>query len=187
MSTKVITGRVRFSYLNWAQPKKNDLNGKMEYSTQVLIPKSDKTTLENLRAAIKAAIEKKWGGKAPAGWRNPIRDGDTEKKEDGSPLPAEYKGHYFLNIRTDQKPGAVDVNRVALIEADQFVSGDYGRVSINAYAYDQKGNKGVSFGWNNAQFLEKGESLGGRARAEDDFDDDSNGGGGGAGFDDAEF
>lgn len=49
------------------------------------------------------------------------------------------------------------------------MSGDYGRVSMNAYGYDQKGNKGVAFGWNNAQFLEKGEPLG-RARAEDDFD-----------------
>lgn len=176
MSTKVITGKVRFSYLNWATPKKNDLNGKMEYSTQVLIPKSDATTVGNIKAAIKAAIEKKWGGKAPAGWRNPLRDGDTEKREDGKPLGAEYHGHYFMNIRSDQKPGVVDTNRQPLIEADDFVSGDYGRVSMNAYAYEQKGNRGVSFGWNNAQFTAKGEALGSRARAEDDFDDDSNAG-----------
>lgn len=175
MSTKVITGEVRFSYLNWATPKKNDLNGKMEYSTQILVPKTDTATVANLKAAIKAAIEKKWGGKAPTGWRNPLRDGDTEKKEDGTALSAEYKGHYFINIRSDQKPGVVDANRQPLIEADDFVSGDYGRVSVNSYAYEQKGNKGVSFGWNNAQMKRKGEALGNRARAEDDFDDESGG------------
>jgi hypothetical protein len=32
---------------------------------------------------------------------------------------------------------------------------------VNAYAYDQAGNKGVSFGLNNIMLLEKGESLGG--------------------------
>lgn len=175
MTTKVVTGKVRFSYLNWAAPKKNDLSGKMEYSTQLLVPKSDTETVAKCRAAIKAAIEKKWGGKPPANWRNPLRDGDTETKEDGSALGAEYKGHYFINIRSDQKPGIVDASRQPILEADEFISGDYGRASMNAYAYDQKGNKGVSFGWNNAQMLEKGEPLSGRARAEDDFDDEPSG------------
>ena len=77
-----------------------------------------------------------------------------------------------MNIRTDQRPGIVDADRQLLIEADDFISGDYGRVSMNGYAYEQKGNRGVGFGWNNAQFLRKGEPLGGRARAEDYFGDD---------------
>lgn len=169
--TKVVTGKVRFSYLNWAQPKLNDLSGKTEYSTQIIIPKSDTETIAKVQAAIEAAKQKKWQGKAPASCRNPLRDGDTEVKEDGSPMPAEYKGCYWINIKSDTKPGVVGPDRQALIEPSEFVSGDYGRVSMNAYAYDAKGNKGVAFGWNNAQFLAKGEALSGKTRAEDDFDE----------------
>lgn len=168
--TKVITGKVRFSYLNWAQSKVNELSGKSEFSTQVLIPKSDKATLKALRDAIKEAQVKKWGDKLPANVRNPLRDGDTETKEDGSPLSAEYHGHFWVNIKSDARPGAVDAQLQAIIDPNDFRSGDYGRVSINASAYDIKGNKGVSFWWNNAQMLERGDALGGRARAEDEFE-----------------
>ncbi len=33
-----------------------------------------------------------------------------------------------------------------ILGSQDIVSGDYGRVSLNAYAYDQAGNKGVSYG-----------------------------------------
>jgi hypothetical protein len=41
------------------------------------------------------------------------------------------------------------------------VSGDFIRVSVNAYAYDAAGNRGVSFGLNNVLLDRKGEPLGG--------------------------
>ena len=47
-----------------------------------------------------------------------------------------------------------------LIGADDIVSGDYIRVSLNAYAYSQAGNNGVSFGLNNILLVRKGEPLG---------------------------
>lgn len=40
-------------------------------------------------------------------------------------------------------------------------SGDYVRVSLNAFAYSNAGNNGVSLGLNNVLFVEEGESLGG--------------------------
>ena len=175
--SKIITGKVRFSYLNWASPKVNDLSGKSEFSTQILIPKTDKATVKAIQEASKAVQVKKWGAKLPANVRNPLRDGDTETKEDGSPMPEEYKNHFWLNIKSDVRPGVVDGQLQAIIDPNDFRSGDYGRVSINAFAYDAKGNKGVSFYWNNCQMLERGDALGGRARAEDEFasvDNDSN-------------
>jgi hypothetical protein len=57
-----------------------------------------------------------------------------------------------------------------IIGSQDIVSGDYGRVSLNAYAYDQAGNKGVSYGLNNIMLLAKGESLGGaKPSAASDF------------------
>jgi hypothetical protein len=40
---------------------------------------------------------------------------------------------------------------------------------LNAYAYDQAGNKGVSFGLLHIQKVKDGESFGNRTRAEDAF------------------
>lgn len=165
MSKKVITGKVRASYVNVFRKKVNAQSGKEEYSLQLLIPKSDKKTVEKIEAAIAAATEGKWGKKAPAKLRNPLRDGDEEHGI------APYVGHYFMNVKSDNKPQVVDGGLQEIIDERDFQSGDYCRVSINAYAYDVTGNRGVSFGLNNIQVLAKGEPLGGTSsRASDDFD-----------------
>lgn len=170
MSTKVITGRVRMSFLNWFAPRKNDLNGKDEYSAELLIPKSDTTTINALKAAMKEAIVGKFGEKIPPNLRNPLKDGDTATKADGSPLADYYKGHLFLRVKSTEKPGVIGADGTELRDASQFVSGDYGRASIVAFAYDQAVNKGVSFYLQNLMFMDKGEAFGGgRTSASDDF------------------
>ena len=53
-------------------------------------------------------------------------------------------------------------------------SGVIGRASINLYAYNVNGNRGIAAGLNNLQKIADGTPLGGKSRAEDDFatDDD---------------
>jgi hypothetical protein len=170
MTTRVVTGKVRFSYFNALAARKNELSGKEEFSTQVLVPKSDTETVAALKAAAKAALVAKFGDKIPKNVRNPLRDGDTETKQDGSPLGAEYAGCFFFNAKSTNKPGAVDQHGMDLIGANDIGSGDFGRVSLNAYAYSQAGNNGVSFGLNNIMLLAKGDPLGGaRPSAAADF------------------
>lgn len=171
MSKKVVTGLVRFAYFNAFKPRLNELSGKSEFSTQILIPKTDKTTLAAIRAAITEAIADKFNGKRPAGLRNPLKDGDADVAEGAKALGAEYEGHFFLSAKCseDQAPQIVDVDGQDILSSKEFGSGDYGRVSISAYGYDQKVNKGISFWLNNVQFLEKGEPLSGRSNAADDF------------------
>jgi len=170
MSTRVTTGEVRTSYFSGLQSRKNEMNGKDEFSTQILIPKTDKETLIALKAAAKEALVAKFGDKVPKNVRNPLRDGDTETKSDGSALGKEYAGHFFCNVKSTTKPGAIDAHGNDLIGSDDIVSGDYVRVSLNAYAYSQAGNNGVSFGLNNILLLKKGQPLGGaKPSAADDF------------------
>lgn len=161
MTTRVTTGEVRTSYFSALSARKNELSGKDEFSTQILIPKTDKATLSALKAAAKEALTAKFGDKVPKNVRNPLRDGDTETKTDGSPLGKEYQGHFFCNVKSTSKPGAIDAHGHDLIGSDDIVSGDYIRVSLNAYAYSQAGNNGVSFGLNNILLVRKGEQLGG--------------------------
>jgi hypothetical protein len=46
----------------------------------------------------------------------------------------------------------------------------YVRVSVNFYAFNQNGNRGVACGLGNIQKVKDGDSLMGRSNAADDFD-----------------
>lgn len=164
--TKVITGKVRFSYANVWEPK--SINGGDEkYSVSLIIPKSDTKTINDIKAAIEAAKQDgkaKFGGKIPANLKLPLRDGDIDRPEDEA-----YKDSYFVNANSKDKPSIVDKNVKPIMDQDEVYSGCYGRASITFYTFNQNGNKGVACGLGNLQKLSDGEPLSGRSRAEDDF------------------
>lgn len=166
---KVITGKVRVSFFKADLGEVNKLNGKHEFSTQLLIPKDDEKTVSEIKAAAKEALKDKFGDKIPKNVRNPLRDGDTETNQDGSPKGAVYEGMYFINVKSNKRPGIVDTKGHDV--ADGVIkSGDYIRASLGPFAYSNAGNNGVSFGLNNILFVEEGEPLGGgRSSAVDDF------------------
>ena len=175
--TKVITGvNTRWSYANVWQAKSIN-GGAPKYSISLIIPKSDTVTVEKIRAAIKAAYEEgesklKGNGKfVPAldAIQTPLRAGDKERPGDEA-----YKGCWFINANSATAPGIVDADRQPILDTSEVYSGVYGRASINFYAFNSNGNKGIACGLNNLQKIRDGEPLGGKSRAEDDFatDDD---------------
>ena len=172
-STKVVTGLVRFSYVNIASPRSFNDGQDPKYSMCVMVPKKDKKTLAKIKSAVKAASEegvsKCWNGKHPSNLHMPLRDGD-EERADESP---EFKGMWFFNCSTKRKPGVVDREKNEILDLDEVYSGCWGRVSVNFYPYSVSGNKGVAAGLNNVLKWKDGERLGGSAAsAEDDFNDD---------------
>ena len=170
-STKVVTGRCRLSYCNLFEPRAQQEGGDLKYSVTLLIPKSDTATLAKIKAAQEAAIAAKWQAKRPAKLATTLHDGDGIREKTGEEFGPECKGHWVVTVSSKSKPGIVDADLNPILDKTAIVSGDYGRASINAYGYDVNGNRGISFGLNNIQFLETGEPLGGRTRAEDDFAD----------------
>ncbi|MFZ5817262.1 MAG: DUF2815 family protein [Bacillota bacterium] len=165
--TKVVTGKVRFSYVHVFEPHAVDDGQEPKYSVCILIPKSDKDTLRRIKAAVeaaKAAGTAKWGGKIPPNLKTPLRDGDEERGDQD-----EFKGHYFLNATSKTKPGVVDAQLNPIIDSTALYSGCYGRASVNFYAFNTAGNRGIACGLNNLQKLADGDYLGGRSRPEDDF------------------
>lgn len=170
--TKVITGvNTRWSYVNAWEPKSIN-GGTPKYSVSLIIPKSDTKTLEKIRAAIQAAYEegqsklKGNGRSVPAlsALKTPLRDGDAERPDDEA-----YANSYFVNANSGTAPGIVDADRNPILERSEVYSGVYGRASINFYAFNSNGNKGIACGLNNLQKIRDGEPLGGKSRAEDDF------------------
>ena len=171
-ATKVITGvNTRWSYANVWDPK--SINGAApKYSVSLIIPKSDTATVNKIKAAIQAAYEEgqsklKGNGKsvpALSAIKTPLRDGDLERPDDEA-----YKNSYFINANSSTAPGIVDADRQPILERSEVYSGVYGRASINLYAFNSNGNKGIACGLNNLQKIRDGEPLGGKSRAEDDF------------------
>lgn len=88
----------------------------------------------------------------------------TERPDD----PA-YKGSYFLNANSSTAPGIVDADCQPILQRSEVYSGVYGRASINFYAFNTNGNRGIAVGLNNLQKIRDGEPLGGKASAESDF------------------
>lgn len=171
-TTKVVTGKVRFCYVNVFKPTAMSEGDTPKYNIVVLIPKTDTKTIDKINAAIKYAAEvgiDKVGknGKVPSGLKTPLRDGDIEREDDDA-----YAGHYFINANSMRQPGIIDKDSNQIIDPEEFYSGCYGRASINFYAYNANGNKGIAAGLNNLQKLADGERLAGGSSAEDDFDDD---------------
>lgn len=168
-NTKVITGKCRLSYAHVWDPA--SINGSdPKYSACILIPKTDKTTLSKINAAVKAATEdgvkSKWQGKKPGRLKTPLRDGDEERPEDEA-----YAGMYFLNANSNDAPGIIDAAKHEILDRREVYSGCYCRFSINLYPYSVSGNNGVAAGLNNIQKVCDGAPLAGRSRAEDDFDE----------------
>ena len=175
--TKVITGpKTRWSYANVWDPKSIN-GGTPKYSVSLIIPKSDVATVKKIEAAIQAAYEEgesklKGNGKSVPSLKvlkTPLRDGDLERPDD-----AAYADSYFIKANAASAPGIVDADRQPILERSEVYSGVYGRASINFYAFNSNGNKGIACGLNNLQKIADGEPLGGKSRAEDDFatDDD---------------
>lgn len=165
--SNIITPEFRVSFPQILEPRLNDLNGKMEYSLVALFPKG--ADLSALKAAAAAAAKEKWGDKLPANMRSPFRD-QAEKEKDGK-LPAGMEaGAIFMSLKANQRPGLVDAKVQPIIDASDFYAGCWARAQVRAFAYDNKGNRGVSFGLQNVQKMREGEPLGSRVRAEDAFE-----------------
>lgn len=164
---KVVTNKVRFSYAHVFTPQESPNGGALKYSVSLIIPKSDKATIDKINKAIeecKSENAATWGGTVPKLLKGGLRDGDIEKEGD----PA-YANSYFINANSAQKPGVVDADLNAILDQSEFYSGCYGRASISFFAYNSNGSKGVGCGLNNVQKLEDGEKLGGGSSATDDF------------------
>ena len=169
---KVITGpNTRWSYCNAWQPKSIN-GGTPKYSVSLIIPKSDTVTINKIKAAIEAAYKegeaklKGNGRSVPAlsVLKTPLRDGDAERPDDEA-----YANAYFVNANSATAPGIVDADRQPILDTSEVYSGVYGRASINFYAFNSNGNKGIACGLNNLQKIRDGEPLGGKSRPEDDF------------------
>lgn len=171
-STRVTLKNVRLSYANIWKPRPTQ-SGDLKYSVSLIFSKTDKGNLAKIKSAIEAA---KQAGKSklanskgviPSSIKMPLRDGDERDDE-------AYEGCYFINANSNEAhpPKIVDRHVDPIMDQDEVYSGCYANVSVNFYAFDTSGNKGIACGLGNIQKVRDGERLaGGGASADSDFDD----------------
>lgn len=186
----VLTPTFRVSYPNVFRAKMNDLSKKEEYSLVALFPKGQ--NLSTLEQECLRAAREKWGdgsfakgephkngniyfktAKGMIPIRLPFRDqGEQRLDKEGQPkdIPNGYeKGAMYLNLKSNQRPGLVDRKNQDIIDESVFYAGCYADAAVNAFAYDQKGNKGISLGLQALRKVKDGDPLSSRVKAQDAF------------------
>lgn len=174
MANDVLTPKFRVSYPNVFRPRKNELNGKEEYSVVALFPKG--TDLTVLKKAVNDALESKFGkekAKWPKKLKLPFKDQGAKKKtnaEGKEVLPSGYEdGAIYLDLKNTRRPTVVDQKVQDIIDEKTFYPGCWARATVNIFAYDTAGNKGASISFSGIQKVAEGEPLGGGSNPLDMF------------------
>jgi hypothetical protein len=178
----VVTGAFRLAFPQVFDAKASVAGGAEKFSITMLFAKDGSSLmpalggggLMELRKLAVGAIKEKWGedkAKWPSnlksldfktaisatgkdGW--PLRDGD-EVAWDG------FEDTVFVRAASQFQPGVVDAKLRPILKPSDVFGGLICRAQVNCYAYDNSGNRGVTFGLNNLQVLkDDGTKFGGR-------------------------
>ena len=178
---KIMLQDVRGSFVFLKEPRVSDKGENQGWSVQALIPKGSELAkkVEKLQLIV---MKEAFGDKIkPSMVKLPLRDGDAERDLETNP---ECEGMMFMNCNSKgRKPGIVNRRNEPTDAADMeelCFSGAYFHLSVNIYAYEFDGKKGVAVGLNNVMLRKKGDRLDGSVAAasefadfaEDDDDDD---------------
>lgn len=165
---------VRFSYCNLFQPKPpyNNPQGEPKYSCTILVPKTNTQAKALIDQAVAQAIEtgvtSKWGGVRPPQPAVCVHDGD-KPRESGEAYGEECRGCWVFTASSRRAPFVVDDQVQPIIDPTQVYSGMWGNVSINFFAYNQAGKRGIGCGLNGVQKTRDGEPLDGHVTAQEAF------------------
>ncbi len=153
MTTSVVTGECRISFPSLFEKTPTQKNGdKLKYQATCVIPNGADMSI--YRKAMDAALAKK-------GWTYATLNADLPiKPVDPAKFPG-CEGGYTFRTRSDTKPAVVDESVNQILDPAKIYGGCVVKFSLNCYAYDVNGNKGLSFGLEAVQFIRDGERFGG--------------------------
>lgn len=182
---KIKTPPFRMSFPNILVPRAAEEGGKPRFELTLLLPPGTDTA--PFKAALRAAMVEKHGedtSKWPKLKRKAddvIRDFAKYNTEDAkTTLPGNWAGWTMVRTAAQEAkpPGIVgptkgpDGKFPVIKDPREIYGGRWARATIEAFFYDRKDGKGVTFGLVNVQLLKHDVSFGnGVAKPEEDFDD----------------
>ena len=169
---KVLTGKVRLSYVHLIRPYSPVPGAEPKYSVTLLIPKEDKAMKAQIDLSMEAAVQHgmshAWNGQRPDTIRLPLYDGDGERPS-GGPFREECRGHWVLTASCKQKPEVLALTGSPIEDEAEIYSGIYARVTFRFFAYSSGIHRGIGAGLGNILKLSDGEPLSARRSASMDF------------------
>ena len=129
---------------------------KPKYSIRACFPPTAK--LDALKKEAQLAAQEKWGDKIPKTLRSPFR----LNEELENPIIGIGDDWIIMSFSAneDRRPGIVDAKLQDIIDDSDVYSGAWYRAQVRAFAYENAGNKGVSFGLQNVQKLRDDDPIG---------------------------
>jgi hypothetical protein len=129
---------------------------KPKYSIRAAFPPT--ANLAPLKKEAELAAKEKWGDKIPKTLRSPFR----LNEELENPIVGIGDDWIIMSFSAneDRRPGIVDAKLQDIIDEADVYSGAWYRAQVRAFAYENAGNKGVSFGLQNVQKLRDDDPLG---------------------------
>lgn len=165
----VITCRV--AYLHWKKPysfSKSESDANKKYMATLIIPKGDRKSIEKINKAIEKALQngckEKWNGKKPSDFKSPLKDGD--EREDGDET---FANSFYITAKSKTAPEVVDQELRPIYDGNELYSGCYCNVSFTLSPYTAGPHKGVTAILGNIQLVKKGNMIGRKCRAVDEF------------------
>ena len=144
--------------------------GKPSFNIVMLFPKAT-TDLSEMKAAATKCAQDFWGTKLPEYLESPIKNGDKKTDKQTGEVMANFKGMWYVTAKTQMKPGIVQPDgKTYITDPAAFYAGCWARATVNAFAWEQPGKAGVSFGLQNVQKLRDDVPFSARTKAEDDFE-----------------
>jgi hypothetical protein len=172
--TNVVTPKARLAFPALFEARSYN-NQPAKFSCVLVFDKEAQATeaFQNMKKAASAAARAKFGDKPPKGMKSPFRPGSDKEGTEGFDDDC-----VFITVSSKKQPKVVDRKKVdgkfpVITDEDRLYPGCFVRASLNAYGYDTSGNRGVSFGLNNLQFVDDGERIatGGASSPESAFDE----------------
>jgi hypothetical protein len=176
--TYFITPEGRLSYLNVFKPRKRQAGeeGKPDVYDGMIImetPKKmspmDLARYQKLKELCEKTRAEKWP-KLTSAIQGPFRttEGLNSKLFHSKPLDAdknpEYEGKLILKaVSYGRQPQLIGPDKEEIMEQSDLYSGCYGRFWVVAFAYENSGNKGISFSLQGVMKTKEGIPLGGSA------------------------
>ena len=170
--------RVMLSYPHLFIPNRAPGSDRDLYSCTLVFDSEAQGTAEfaTMKAEANRVLRERFGAQTEmlfkAGQlRSPFIDGNIHAVKN-----PEFAGKVLIRCSSKMKPGVVDRALRPITDESKIYPGCFVFASLNCYAYPNAsatgpatGNKGVSFGLRNIQFVADGTPLGGRSRPDDDF------------------
>lgn len=135
-----------------------------KYQLNIIFPPG--ADLKALEEEVDRVAKEKWPKGLPKKFQHPFRDCDEKADQAGYD-----KGGTFICPKSVNKPKVFARDKTRIDDPSEIYAGALVRASVTAFAYDTKGNVGVSFGLVNVQKLGDGTPLTGVQTEGDELDE----------------